>query len=97
MEQQGVISKVEQPTAWCAPIVVMPKRARVAVRICTDLTELNKSVEKERLQLPLVENTIGQLTWSKVFPKLDANSGFWQIPFSKESSLLTTFIVSILL
>ncbi|KAL7833199.1 hypothetical protein SRHO_G00302170 [Serrasalmus rhombeus] len=25
MEQQGVISKVEQPTEWCAPMVVVPK------------------------------------------------------------------------
>ena len=70
-------------------------RAQVAVWLCTDLTELNKSVEKERL--PLVENTTGQLTGSEVFSKLDANSGFWQIPFSKENSLLTTFIVSVLL
>ena len=92
MEQQGVISKVEQPTALCAPMVVVPKCAGEAVRICTDLTELNKSVERERHQLPSVENTLGQLTGAKVFSKLDANSGFWQIPLSKESSLLTTFI-----
>ncbi|RVE73710.1 hypothetical protein OJAV_G00033850 [Oryzias javanicus] len=26
MEQQGVISKVDQPTEWCAPMVVVPKR-----------------------------------------------------------------------
>ncbi|XP_062872210.1 uncharacterized protein K02A2.6-like [Trichomycterus rosablanca] len=26
MEQQGVISKVEQPTEWCAPMVVVPKQ-----------------------------------------------------------------------
>ncbi|KAL6471401.1 hypothetical protein MHYP_G00200510 [Metynnis hypsauchen] len=25
MEQQGVISKVEQPTEWCAPMLVVPK------------------------------------------------------------------------
>ncbi|KAL6474323.1 hypothetical protein MHYP_G00178840 [Metynnis hypsauchen] len=25
MEQQGVISKVEQPTEWCVPMVVVPK------------------------------------------------------------------------
>lgn len=26
MKQQGSISKVEVPTAWCAPMVVVPKR-----------------------------------------------------------------------
>ncbi|XP_062855259.1 uncharacterized protein K02A2.6-like [Trichomycterus rosablanca] len=91
MEQQGVISKVEQPTEWCAPMVVVPKQTG-KVRICTDLTELNKSVMRERHQLPSVEHTLGQLAGARVFSKLDANSGFWQIPLSKESSLLTTFI-----
>ena len=46
MEQQGVISKVEEPTAWCAPMVVVPKSSG-RVRICTDLTELNRSVMRE--------------------------------------------------
>ncbi|KAL7861742.1 hypothetical protein SRHO_G00131830 [Serrasalmus rhombeus] len=91
MEQQGVISKVEQPTEWCAPMVVVPKQIG-KVRICTDLTELNKSVLRERHPLPSVEHTLGQLAGARVFSKLDANSGFWQIPLSKESSLLTTFI-----
>ncbi len=91
MEQQGVISKVEGPTEWCAPMVVVPKRTG-KVRICTDLTELNKSVMREKHPLPSVEHTLGQLAGAKVFSKLDANAGFWQIPLSKESSLLTTFI-----
>ena len=29
---------------------------------------------------------------AKIFSKLDANSGFWQIPVAKESRPLTTFI-----
>ncbi|KAI5621586.1 hypothetical protein C0J50_18855 [Silurus asotus] len=91
MEHQGVISKVEEPTEWCAPMVVVPKSTS-KVRICTDLTELNKSVLREKHPLPSVESTLGQLAGAKVFSKLDANAGFWQIPLSKESSLLTTFI-----
>ncbi len=35
---------------------------------------------------------LAQLAGAKEFSKLDANSGFWQIPLAVESHLLTTFI-----
>ena len=62
------------------------------VRICVDLTRLNESVCRERYLLPVVEQILAQICGAKYFSKLDANSGFWQIPLSPESSLLTTFI-----
>ena len=90
-EQLGVISKVDEPTDWCAGMVVVPKQDG-KVRICVDLTKLNESVRRERHILPSVDHTLAQLGGAKVFTKLDANSGFWQIELSKESALLTTFI-----
>ena len=62
------------------------------VRICVDLTKLNKSVQREQHILPSVEQSLAQLGSSKEFSKLDVNSGFWEIKLSKESALLTTFI-----
>ena len=62
------------------------------MRICVDLTELNKSVKRERHVLPAVDHILSQLAGAKIFTKLDANSGFWQIPLSPDSELLTTFI-----
>ena len=50
------------------------------VRICVDLTCLNQSVCRERHTLPAVDQT------------LDVNSGFWLIPLSPKSALLTTSI-----
>ena len=91
MERLGVIKKIEEPTEWCAGMVVVPKSDR-RVRICVDLTKLNESVRRERHQLPAVDQTLAQLAGARVFTKLDANSGFWQIPLAKESSRLTTFI-----
>lgn len=41
--------------------------------------------------LPKVDETLAQLVGATVFSKLDANSGFWQIPLATESHLLTTF------
>lgn len=91
METLGVIAKVEQPTEWCAGMVVIPK-ANSKVRICVDLTILNESVQRECHPLPAVDQTLAQLAGAKVFSKLDANSGFWQIPLDPASALLTTFI-----
>ena len=91
MEKLGVITRVEQPTEWCAAMVVVPK-SNGKVRICVDLTHLNRSVRRERHPLPAVEQSLAQLAGAKVFSTLDANSGFWQIPLNKGSALLTTFI-----
>ena len=91
MEELGVIAKVKEPTNWCAGMVVVPK-ANGKVRICVDLTRLNQSVCRERHMMPAVDQTLAQLAGAKLFTKLDANSGFWQIPLSPESALLTTFM-----
>ena len=45
--------------------------------------------------LPSVEDVLSQLSGAKVFSKLDANSGFYQIELTPQSALLTTFITPI--
>lgn len=64
MEKLGVISKVNQPTDWCAGMVVMPK-GNGKVRICVDLTRLNDSVCRERHPLPAVDQILAQLAGAK--------------------------------
>nr|XP_037291865.1 uncharacterized protein K02A2.6-like [Rhipicephalus microplus] len=91
MQKLGVVSPVDEPTKWCAPMVVVPKSSG-DVRICIDFTELNHHVLREWHSIPSVENTLGLLHGAKVFSKLDADSGFWQIPLCEESRKLTTFI-----
>ena len=71
-------------------MVVVPKPDG-NVRICVDLTKLNESVCCEQ-HLPAVKQTLAQLAGTQVFTKLDTNLGFWQIPLSTDSSLLTTFL-----
>ena len=92
MESMGIISKVDDPTEWCAGMVVVPKANGEDVRICVDLTKLNESFLRELHPLPSVDHTLDRLSEAKFFSKLDANSGFWQIGLSAESARLTTFI-----
>ena len=72
----------------------MPKN-NGKVRICVDLKPLNENVLREVHPLPKVDETLAQLVGAKVFTKLDANSGFWQIPLAESSRQLTSFITPI--
>ena len=92
MEDMGVISKVTEPTEWCSGMVLVPKPGKKPPRICVDLTPLNLVVKRERHILPAVDQTLAMMKNAKVFTKLDARFGFWQIPLTPESRPLTTFI-----
>ena len=92
MLADGVISPVEEPTDWCSGIVVVPKADNSSVRICVDLTALNKAVLREVHPLRSVDEDLARLAGSTIFTKLDARSGFWQMPLDPQSRLLTTFV-----
>ncbi|XP_014668933.1 PREDICTED: uncharacterized protein K02A2.6-like [Priapulus caudatus] len=86
-----VVESVDEPTDWCAPIVVVPKRSG-DVRMCVDRTRLNEAVQKELYPMPTVECTLGKIAEGMVYSKLDANSGFHQVALNQESRKLTRFI-----
>ena len=80
MLKSGVISKVDEPKSWCAPMmVVAPKK-------------LNEYVKRENHPLPTVDTALERSAGSKVLSKLDASPGFWQIKPACESRPLTTSI-----
>ena len=84
--------QVDTPTPWCVGMVVVPKKDKT-VRICLHLKPPNQSVLRETHPLPKVDDILAQLTGGKVFSKLDANIGFWQIPLAEKSCHLTTFLI----
>ena len=53
---------------------------------------MNKAVKREYHPLPTSDETLSVLGNAKVFSKLDANCGYWQIKLHKDLYLLTTFI-----
>ena len=66
MEQNGVISVVDEPTEWCAPMVVNPK-GKDKVRLGVELTQLNRYVQCENNALPTTETTFAKLAGAKFF------------------------------
>ena len=66
IEAQGVISKVQQPTQWCAGMVIVSKKSG-GVRVCVDLKPLNRCVLREHHPLPKVDKVLAQLTGATMF------------------------------
>ena len=54
-EQQEVIERVDGPTPWVSPIVVAPKREPGKVRICIDMRQANKAIQRERHLTPTIK------------------------------------------
>ena len=90
MESDGVIKKVEDPTEWVNPMIIVNKPDG-SIRICMDPKRLNSAIKREHFQLPTMEELTLEMNEAKYFTKLDASSGFWQIPLDDSSSYLCTF------
>ncbi|KAL8608118.1 hypothetical protein ACOMHN_016573 [Nucella lapillus] len=60
MITEGVISPVTELTTWCSGMVVVPK-ANGSVRICVELTQLNKAVQREIHPMASVDESLAKL------------------------------------
>lgn len=79
LEGLQMIRKVNKPTEWVSSLVVVKKR--------------NGKLRKH-YPLPVIEDTLPELSNVKVFSKADLKDGFLHIGLDDESSLLTTFQTS---
>ena len=94
MQNQGIITPVTEVTEWCAPIVVTPKKGSDRIRMCVDLSRLNRYVQRERYQSPTLADTVADIAAreAQCFTILDAAKGYHQCPLDEKSQLYTTFI-----
>ena len=94
LQSQGIIAPVTEVTEWCAPIVVAPKKGTDRIRMCVDLSRLNRYVRRERYQSCTPAQAVADIAASEatVFTVMDAMKGYHQCPLDEESQLLTTFI-----
>lgn len=93
MVEKGILRQLEdEPTEWCHPMVVVPK-PKGGVRICVDLTKLNKHVLRPRHPTVNTREAIRNISSeAKFFTTCDATHGYWQVPLEESSQALTTFL-----
>ena len=69
---------------------------RKTVRQIAHPRDLNKALLREHYQLPTQEEITSRLAGAKYFSKLDATSGFWQMPLDEESFIIIIIIIIII-
>ena len=90
LENLGVLTKVDKPTAWVSSFVIATKKSG-ALRICIDPCPLNQALKRETYQLPVLDDLVPDLAKAKVFSTVDLTAGYWHSVLDDASSLLTTF------
>ena len=55
LENLGVLTKVDEPTAWVSTVVIATKKSG-ALRICIDPRPLNQAWKRETHQLPILDD-----------------------------------------
>ena len=91
LENQDIIEKVTGPTPWVSPVVIIPKTDPSEIRICIDMREANKAIERERHLTPTIDDLIHDLNGAKYFSHLDLRAGYHQLELDEESRKITTF------
>ena len=73
------------------PLLSYPKKT---LRVCVDLSKLNRCVHRERYQSPTPAEAVADIAAeeAKFFTVLDAQKGYHQCPLEETSQPLTTFI-----
>ncbi|KAL9964255.1 hypothetical protein ACROYT_G027871 [Oculina patagonica] len=71
-------------------IVVAVKKS-VELRDCIDPKPLNAALKREHYQIPVIDDSLPDLTDARVFTTADLALAFWHLELDHESSMLTTF------
>ena len=76
---------------WASPILLVPKKDG-GWRMCVDYRKVNAVTKKVSYPIPRTEDTFDYLLQARWFSKVDAASGFWQVPMEASSKEKTAMI-----
>ncbi|XP_020102373.1 uncharacterized protein LOC109719935 [Ananas comosus] len=75
---------------WGAPVLFVKKKDGT-LRLCVDYRELNKVTIKNKYPLPRIDDLFDQLQGSRVYSKIDLQSGYHQLKIKPENVHKTAF------
>jgi hypothetical protein len=90
MERDGVIERISS-SVWTSNIVVARKKCG-GVRICVNLSGVNKALVPERYPLPTMEELTETIAGCTVFSKVDLAWGYTQLELAEDCRYLTAFV-----
>ena len=92
MLELGVIHKLDinEATDWVHNLVLV-RKPNGKLRVCLDPRTINKALRFNVHNSCTFQDISSSIRGVKKISKIDANSGFWTLPMSQESQLLTTF------
>ena len=92
--ERKVIAAVDKLTTWCSLAFFVLEADGKRVRLVTDFTALNKFVRRPTHPFPSAREIIEAIPPdAKLFCKLYAVHGYFQLALDKKSSRLTTFLI----
>ena len=93
LEQQGVIERVDRSASpWLSPTVAIRKRGGKGLRVCLDLSEVNKAVISNGHPIPDMQEMLEKLRGASFLSTLDMKSAYHQLELHESSRDLTAFI-----
>ncbi len=86
---RGVIEYSSSP--WMSSALLVAKKDGSKPRLVADLRKVNSVSKPSSFPLPIVQDTLDQLSGNSWFSTLDLSSGFWQIPLHPDDKEKTAF------
>ena len=88
MIRMGVIEPSISP--YSSPVVMVPKKDGT-VRVCIDYRKVNRITVFDAEPMPNMDDVFAKLAGNNYYSKFDLTKGYWQIPLTEESKLITAF------
>lgn len=84
LEKLGIIRKVEKPTEWLNPLVIIEKK-NSDLRLCLDPKYLNDVIQREHFLIPTADEIASRLSNKSYFTVVDMKDGYFQVRISEDS------------